>query len=61
MSKVVSLNKEAIRPKAGELSERIHSLIKEYDGEIGFVEAIGVLEFLKSVMIEKQLENLSGD
>ena len=59
MSNVTSLDMTITRPKAAELQERIHNLIMEYDGEIGFIEAIGVLEFLKIVMMERQLENLS--
>ena len=49
------------RPEVAEMQERIDNIIKEYDGEVGFIEAIGALEFLKIIMTARQVENMSDD
>jgi len=46
------------RPKIAELQERVDNLILEYDGDVGFLEVIGMLEFLKSVITSRQWENI---
>jgi hypothetical protein len=40
-------SKSTEKPHAGELFERIKSLVYEYDGELGTAEAMGVLEMVK--------------
>lgn len=61
MSNVINLGKAATRPKAGELLDRLHDLVKEYDGDMGFAECLGVIELLKITMINTQFENLELD
>ena len=52
MSNVKSLNKEKKFNKEGELHDRITKLIREYDGEISLVSALGVLEVIKVNLID---------
>ncbi len=55
---VINLGLTATRPMAAELLDRLHDVIKEYDGEMGFAESLGVIELLKITMTNTQLENL---
>ena len=58
---VASLNLPETRPKIAELQDRVNDLILEYDGEVGFLEVIGMLDFLKSVITSRQWENIAPD
>ena len=51
MDNVTKLNKEKVFSKEGELSERISSLISEYDGELSLVSVLGILELKKLYLI----------
>jgi len=61
MGNVISLDKVITRPEAGELLDRLHDVIKEYDGDMGLAECLGVIELLKITMINTQFENLELD
>ncbi|MFE0305536.1 hypothetical protein [Bacillus altitudinis] len=52
---ILKLNGTAFRPKAGELAQRIHDLVMEYEGEIGQAEAIGALEITKHTLLSGEL------
>jgi len=43
-------------PKESELASRIKDLIHEYDGEMSIVALLGILEMVKSEMINNQFE-----
>lgn len=53
MGNVTSLNKEKKFNKEGELFKRIENLIREYDGEISLVSALGILELHKHKLIRE--------
>jgi len=55
---VTNLNLPETRPQIAELQDRVNNLILEYDGEVGFLEVIGMLDFLKSTITAKQWENI---
>ena len=55
---VTNLNLQKTYPKIAELQERVNNLILEYDGDVGFLEVIGMLDFLKSTITAKQWENI---
>ena len=57
-SNIESLNLTEKRPKMGELLGRIDDLILEYDNEVGFLEVIGMLDYLKTVIISRQEDNI---
>jgi hypothetical protein len=61
MDNVIRLDLSAKRPKAGELLDRLHDVIKEYDGDMGFAESLGVVELLKITMVNTQLENIEEE
>ena len=61
MGKIIDIGYPPSATKAAELQERIHNLIAEYDGEITFMEALGVMRFVEQVMIMRQYENIVGD
>ena len=58
MNNVKSLDLPKTYPKIGELQDRVNDLILEYEGELGFLEVLGVLEFMKSVVIARQWESI---
>jgi len=60
MSNVLDLQQPITRPAVAEMQERIHDVIKEYDGEVGFIEALGALEFLKIIMTARQIDNIES-
>jgi hypothetical protein len=58
---VESLNLPETRPRIAELQDRVNSLILEYDGDVGFLEVLGMLDFLKSTITARQRENIIDD
>lgn len=52
MNKVTSIGTEKKFPLSGELIERLGEIIHEYDGELSLCEVLGVLEILKSSLID---------
>jgi hypothetical protein len=58
MNNIKQLGLTESRPKIAELTDRVNTLILEYDGEVGFLEVLGMLDFLKSTLTNKQWENV---
>ena len=54
----MAIGKLETRPKTAELVDRLHELVKEYNGEIGYAEALGAIRLLELRVIDTQDENL---
>lgn len=52
VNEVFEMLKERTFPVSGELIERLGEIIHEYDGELSLCEVLGVLEVLKSSLID---------
>ncbi len=48
---IISLNKEKVFTKEGELMDRLSILIDEYAGELSMVAVIGILELKKQCVM----------